>query len=536
MSARTPARFGFLFFGTAALAWIACLAATPASAQRYGGTLRGAVIESWPSLSIHEEATITTVWPVSPMYNNLIVYDPARQVESPDHLVGELAESWAWSDGGKKLTFKLRRGVKWHDGKPFTAADVKHTFDVVRGVSEKRLKLNPRKLWYEHVQEIVANGDYEVSFVLKRPQPSLLSMLATGYSPIYPAHIDPVELRTRSVGTGPFRLKEALPDQYLLMEKNPEYFVKGRPYLDAIKYVVIKSRPARTAAQIAGDIDTAMPAMSTRATRDQILAAVPSMVEQSVSYGTTDNILVNTRKPPFDNLKVRQAVNLALDRKAAIKAAADGYGVPGGAILPPPYGAWGLSQAEVQKLPGNGDPVQDKIQARKLLAEAGFGPDKPLKVAVSTRSFETYVDVATWVVDQLRQVGIDGTLEIVESGVWFGRLARRDFQLAINQTGVAPDDPDGNLIENYTCGSQRNYTDFCSKEIEALIGQQSQELDHAKRVKLVHEIDQRLQIEVARPILDHKLDAFMHWPYVKNLTAHNSIYNWGRMQDVWLEK
>jgi len=312
--------------------------------------------------------------------------------------------------------------------------------------------------------------------------------------------------------------------------------VKGRPYLDAIRYVVIKARPARTAALSTGDLDTAMPAISTRATRDQIVAAVPGMVVQMVSYGTSDNILLNTRKPPFDNLTVRQAVNLALDRKAAIKAVADGFGVPGGALLPPPYGAWGLAPEQVRQLPGHGEPEQDKARARKLLAEAGYGPARPLKITVSTRSSELYVDMATWVVDQLRQVGIDGTLEIVETGVWYGRLARREFQLALNQTGVAPDDPDGNLIENYTCGSQRNYSDFCSKEIEALIARQSQELDRAQRQRLVHELDIRLQTEVARPILDHKLDAFMHWPYVKNLTAHNSIYNWGRMQDVWLDK
>jgi len=526
----SAARIGFCLAGFVALA------APSAPAQKYGGTLRGALIESWPSLSIHEEATISVVWPVSPMYNNLIVYDPARPVESSEHLTGDLAESWAWSDGGKRLTFRLRRGVRWHDDKPFTAADVKYTFDLVRGVGEKRLKLNPRKLWYDNVREIAVNGDYEVAFVLRRPQPSLLSLLATGYSVIYPSHVDPAELRTRAMGTGPFRQKDIQPDQYLLMEKNLDYFVKGRPYLDAIRYVVIKARPARTAALIAGDLDSAMPGMSTRAYAEQIVAAVPNMVVQKVSFGTTDNILLNTRKPPFDNLKVRQAVNYALDRMAAIKAAADGYGVLGGAMLPPPFGVWGLEAEEVQRLPGYGDPALDKARAKKLLSEAGYGPGKPLKVTISTRSAELYVDVATWVVDQLRQVGIDATLEIVESGVWFGRLARRDFQIGLNQTGVAPDDPDGNLIENYSCGSQRNYTDFCGKEIEALIARQSQELDRAKRIQLVHEIDRRLQTEVARPILDHKLDAFVHWPQVKNLIAHGSLYNWGRMQDVWLDR
>ncbi len=516
---------------------IAGLAASPASAQKYGGILHAVVYEGPPSLSIHEESAVSAIWPVSPIYNNLLMYDPARKLESVEHVVGELAESWAWSEGGTRLAFKLRRGAKWHDGKPFTAADVKYTFDLVRGaLSDKRLKLNPRKAWYDNVKEIVANGDFEVAFVLKRPQPSLLSMLASNLAPIYPAHVDPAQLRTGAMGTGPFRLKEVRPDEFLLVEKNPDYFVKGRPYLDAIRYAMIKARPARTAAMIAGELDIAMPATGTRAVRDQIVAAVPAMVVQEVSFNSTDNILLNSRKAPFDNLKVRQAVSMSFDRSAAIKAVADGFGVLSGANLPPPYGAWGLPGAELAKLPGYGDPARDRARARQLLAEAGYGPDHPLKVTVSTRSVEAFIDTANWVVDQLRQVGIDGTLEIVESGVWYGRLARREFQMGVNLTASAPDDPDANLFENYTCGSQRNYSDFCSKEIDTLIAEESQVLNPAKRMQLVHEIDRRLQIEAARPIIDQKIEAFMHWPYVKNLTAHNSIYNYGRMQDVWLDK
>src|SRR5262249_1127420 len=155
-------------------------------------------------------------------------------------LVGELAESWAWSDGGKRLTFKLRHGVTWHDGKPFTSADVKYTFDLVRDLTEKRLKLNPRKQWYANVAEVKTDGDFGVTFLLKQPQPGLLNLLASAYGPIYPAHVDPAELRTRAVGTGPFMLKEAVAEQRIVMVRNPHYFVKGRPYLDGLEYAVIK--------------------------------------------------------------------------------------------------------------------------------------------------------------------------------------------------------------------------------------------------------------------------------------------------------
>src|SRR5574341_646775 len=229
--------------------------AAPAPAQKYGGVLKAVHRENPPNLSIHENATVSTTWPMTPVYSNLVFYNYDNAVETTDDLVAELAESWAWSDGGKKLTFKLRRGVKWHDGRPFSARDVKHTFDTLREAGgAKRLRLNPRKLWYENVKDVVANGDYEVSFVLERPQPSLLSMLANGYTPIYPAHIDPGELRTRAVGTGPFKLKTYEPDKLIEVEKNPDFFIKGRPYLDGITYTVIKDRQARAAALMTGQI------------------------------------------------------------------------------------------------------------------------------------------------------------------------------------------------------------------------------------------------------------------------------------------
>src|SRR5579863_7434708 len=145
--------------GIIAVALVGGLAVPQSHAEKYSGLLRAVLRENPPSLSIHEEATISTVWPVMPMYNNLVLYDWDKPVETVEHLTPELAESWAWSDGGKLLTFKLRRGVTWHDGKPFTSADVKYTFDLVRGlVPGKRLKLNPRKLYYDNVKEIQTEG------------------------------------------------------------------------------------------------------------------------------------------------------------------------------------------------------------------------------------------------------------------------------------------------------------------------------------------------------------------------------------------
>ena len=136
----------------------AALLAVPALAQKQGGTLRLYHRDSPASMSILEEATVSTVMPMMPVFNNLVVYDQHVPQNSLSSIVPELAESWAWSDDGKTLTFKLRQGVKWHDGKPFTAADVKCTWDLLTGKGQARLRVNPRKAWYENLDSVTTNG------------------------------------------------------------------------------------------------------------------------------------------------------------------------------------------------------------------------------------------------------------------------------------------------------------------------------------------------------------------------------------------
>lgn len=524
----------------ATLVVVATAPAAPAASPtpKPGGLLNLMQREPLPSMSIHEEATVSTVWPMSPCYNNLVLFDPLKSQENMDTIVGELAEKWEWQDGGKALAFTLRKAVRWHDGQPFTSKDVKHTFDTVReapGITAK-LRVNPRKLWYENVTVVEAPDPTIVIFRLRRPQPSLLLMLASGYGPVYPAHVPPAQLRTKCVGTGPFRVKEHKPGEYLELERNPEYFVKGRPYLDGLKYIAIKDRATKFAALQAGRLDVSFPGDANKTIAEQVKQAVPQMVLQVSSENVNDNIIINHKKPPFNDPRVRRAISLAIDRQAFVKAVHQGGAMQGAAMAPKPYGVWGLSEKDLGSLPGYGDPAKEKAEARKLLAEAGYGPGKPLKVTMSTRAIPIYVDFASFVVDQLKHVGIEATLEQVETGVWHPKVTRREFELGANLTGIGPDDPDANFFENFKCGSPRNYSDYCNPEVDRMIEEQSQTLDPAKRLGLVHEIDKRLQLEGARPIMGWRVLYFQHWPSVKGLVAHQSIYNFGRMQDVWLDK
>ena len=526
--------------GSAVLAFTAILVAgAPAEASKPGGVLTLTLREDLPQgFAVHETSTISSVWPVMPCLNNLVLFDPLKATESPDTVIGELAEKWSWQDGYRNLVFFLRKDVKWHDGKPFTSKDVKYTFDILREAPDSpvKLRINPRNDWYANVEAVEAADPHTVIFRLKRPQPSLLLMLASGYSPVYAAHVPAANYRTSCIGTGPFKVKEWRKGEFLEYVRNPDYFVKGRPYLDGLKYVVIKEPGTRIAALQTGQVEVSFPNEVSKTNADQLKAAVPKLVITPYSTNVNDNVIMNIKKPPFDNVKVRLAVSHGIDRRALIQAVHQGGAVAGAAMAPKPYGVWGLLEGDLNGQPGYGKAADDKAKARKLLAETGFSPQSPLKVEMVTRNIAIYVTMASFVISELKQIGIEATLKQIETAQWHATATRGDYQIGANLTGIGPDDPDANFYENFICGSPRNYSFYCNEQVMAQIHQQSQELDPKKRLVQVQAIQKKLEEEAARPLLDWRLDYFTVWPHVKNLIPHQSIYNFGRMQEVWLDK
>ncbi len=154
------------------------LASGPAGGQtpKRGGILNAMLAEDPPGFSIHESSTISGVWPLSPCYSNLVLFDPLKPQESAETVIPELAERWSWQDNYRNLVFFLRKNVRWHDGQPFSAKDLKYTFDVVREARDAsaKLRLSPRKDWYENVEAIETPDSQTVIFRLKRAQPSLV--------------------------------------------------------------------------------------------------------------------------------------------------------------------------------------------------------------------------------------------------------------------------------------------------------------------------------------------------------------------------
>ena len=526
-------------FAALATALLAALTLSTAQAAepKHGGIFHVYHRETPPSLSIIEEATFSVNIPMMAVYNNLVIYDQHIPQNSISTIRPELATSWSWDQAGTALTFKLRQGVKWHDGKPFTAQDVKCTFDLIQGKSQDKLRKNPRKGWYENVTDVTPNGDNEVTFHLKRPQPSVLAMLASGYSPIYPCHVSAAQMRTHPIGTGPFKFVEMKQNESIKLVKNPDYWKKGLPYLDGIEYTIIRDRSTAELAFIAGKVDMTFPTVMTPALVKDIKKQDPTAVCEIVPINVSTNLIVNRDKAPFDSADLRKALALSLDRKSMIDIIQQGEGDVGGSMLPSPEGFWGMPPDVLKTITGYGDVKKDRDEAQGIMKKLGYGPDKPLKIKVSTRNLATYRDPAVVLIDQLKSIYVDAELEPVESGAWFAKVARGDYSVGLNLTGNGIDDPDQSFYENYGCGSQRNYTHYCNKDLQKLFDEQSQITDIAKRKKLVWQIDKQIQEDVARPILFHARSGTCWKPYVKNMTLMtNSSYNGYRYEDVWLDK
>lgn len=523
--------------GVAAILILLCTC-IPSQAQKSGGTLRLYLWDNPPSTSIHEEATVSTTVPFMPVFSNLVLYDQHRPLNTADSIQPELATSWSWNDAKTKLTFKLREGVTWHDGKPFTAKDVVCTMDLLQGKAKDRFRKNPRRIWWQNVKLVTATSDHEVVFELKRPQPAFVSLFATGYNPVYPCHVPAAEMRTKPVGTGPFKFESFKSSEGVVLRKNPDYWKKGHPYLDAIEFRIISNRSTRILSFVAGDLDMTFALDLTPPLVADILSQAPKAHCEIPPTNNSVNLIVNRNKPPFDNPKLREALALSLDRNAFNTIIYQGKTKIGGVMMAPPEGSWGMPADVAAKLPGYGGTVDDnRAKARTIMEGLGYTAEKPLKIKVSTRGVPLYRDPAVILVDQLKSIHVDAELDVVDASIWFGKVARGDYTVGLNTTAAAIDDPDVQLYENYSCGSERNYTKYCNKDVDALTDKQSQEADPEKRKKIVWEIESLLAQDVARPIIVQGIAGLCWYPHVKNFTLHrNSIYNNWRFDDVWLDR
>jgi peptide/nickel transport system substrate-binding protein len=511
---------------------VVAVAAVPAAeTPRRGGILLVAIGADAPSLDPHQEQTFAVLQPVAPLYSTLLQIDP----QSYPNIIGDLAREWAISPDGLTYTFKLHPGVKFHDGSLLTAADVKASYDKI--VFPPKGVRSIRKHWYSAIASIEAPDPGTVVFKLKFPSASLLGNLASPWNVIYPKKYldkDPNYFKTNVVGSGPFKFKSYTRGSTFEGERNPDYFVKDRPYLDGYKFFISTETSVRAAAIRSGRAHIEfrnLPHTEVEAIRKQLGDKV---VVQSTPYIIQFGIAINNSVKPFTDVRVRKALTLGIDRYTGGKVLYQLTGLRDVGAFARPGTEWALPQAELEKFPGFWrDAEKSRAEARRLLAEAGY--PNGFKVVLKNRNVKLpYQDFAVYVVQEWKKIGIEAEHRPLETASWYadGR-DQGTYELIVFPAGALIDDPD-QLLPPYTPGAPQNWSRFSNPALVDLFERQARTLDPAERRKLVIE-HQKIVLENAYvlPGLWWSRNV-VHWAKVKNWVAPPNHFTNQKLQDVWL--
>lgn len=502
-------------------------ASSASKKPEYGGILTYRLAGDPPNFDMISNSTYMVQNPMAPIYNNLVTFDPMN----PDKVIGDLAQKWEVSPDGKVYTFSMIKGVKFHDGKPCTSQDAKFTYDRTRNPPEGGV--SPRKGSLEMIDGIETPDEHTVRFVLKQPAPSLLNILAQGWMAVLPKHVieEKGDMKKTAIGTGPFKLSKYTRGVSLELVRNPDYHIKGRPYLDGITYYIIPDPGTAMANLRTGQLLFYMMTGDEARTAEKDFP--DKVVIQRCPYLVFLTVNFNSKRKPWDDVRVLQAVSLAIDRNEAIKVVALGDGDPGGFM--PPKGIWALPLEELEKLPGYGKDISANIAAaKKLLAEAGY--PNGFSTTLLTRKGTDFEPLSVFLKDQLAKIGIDAKLDVQETASAYASLNKRAFDMAPWVHGIALDDPDAIFSEFYTCGASRNYSEICSEEVDKLFARQSQAVHLEERKKLVAQMEKAALSSYSKILLYWARRFVGLSPRVQNYMIHPSLYNNQRLQDVWLAK
>ncbi|MBI2907430.1 MAG: hypothetical protein HYX92_07245 [Chloroflexi bacterium] len=502
-------------------------AATPkpsAEQPRYGGILTVSNISPDPQdLDLVSDHRVPTLTIIRPAYSGLLQYDPF------DHgkIVSELAERWEMAPDGKTYTFYLRKGVKWHDGRPFSSADAKFTLERMIDTSDpEKVRLLEKREAMSGITRVEAPDADTVKVTLKLPRGSFVPWMAWGSLVMAPRHVPPAQLASTPMGTGAFKYKSFARGSSLEVVKNPDFYVKGRPHLDGITFYIIRDQTTKMAAFRTGQLKLIRDFLPSSV--KEIKQNMPNAVVQIADKLSFGYFGMNATKPPLNDIRIRRAASMVVDRPAAIEVLAEGFGALG-TVMPP--GEWARPQEEILKLPGYRRPKDvDVTEAKKLMAEAGFSSG--FKTTMLSAARPDYERVAVFLADQLAKIGIEARLNLIEFAAYNRERAVGNFEVTAAGPGAAYiPDPAGH--RKYY--GRENFVGLKDERIFDLIDQQDAATDKAERKKLLWEMDSRLMEQAAIVILFWASMTTANWPEVRNFKEWSQFNNYA-YTDVWLAK
>jgi peptide/nickel transport system substrate-binding protein len=525
-------RLKSLLLTAAALAIVA--GGAHAQAPKRGGELRFAVSAEPPNYDCHAQSSFAFIHPVRPHYNTLLKFDTANYPK----VVGDLAESWTVSKDGLTYTFRLRKGVRFHDGSAFTSEDIKATYDRLRNPPAGVRSL--RAASYEDIAAIETPDPLTVVFKLKKQNASMLSNFASPWDCVYSAaklKQDPKFPERNILGTGPFTFVEHVAGSHWIGRRFDGYFEKGKPYLDSYRAIFISGAPMVNALA-AGEVLVEFRGHSP-ANRDRLMQTLGDKAVVVESPWVCSLVVTfNTKKPPFDDARVRRALSLAIDRWGGAQALSKVALVRHvGGLLRPGYDL-AISEQELVKMPGFSKDINaSRAEARKLLKEAGH-PN--LTFTLTNRNVAMpYTPVGVFLIDQWRQIGLNVKHEQLDTKLYLAAQQRDNptFDAALDFNCDFMDEPNLQLQKYLSHDrSSINYAQQTDRVLDELFDRQSGELDRKKRYAILREFEKRAleQAYTIPTIWWHRI--IVHHRQMKGWHITPSHYVGQDLADVWLDQ
>lgn len=511
----------------AAAAWL--LTSGAVHAQTQGGTLTAIVQPEPPILMLGLNQQAPTQYVAGKIYQSLLTYDQELKPRP------SLAKSWKASSDGLTYTFELQRGVKWHDGQPFSAADVVFSVDKFLREMHPRGRLVINK----YIASVTALNDYTVEFKLKESFSPFMSLFVVDNMPMVPKHIyEGTDFRTNPanqtpIGTGPFKFKEWKKGSHIILTRNTDYWKKGQPYLDEIVFRVIPDAASRAVAFEKGDVQ-----LLRGGDVDNVdikrLKALPN-VEMTTKgwemYAPLAFMSMNQRKPPFDNVKVRQAVMHALNRKFIVDNIFFGMGK----VATGPIASTTLYYDK--NVPQY---AFDLKKARALIQESGVNVGAtPIKILAFPYG-SAWDRLAEYTKQSLEQIGFKVQIDPADAGGWAKRSGEFDFDVTFNFTyqygdpalGVARHFLSTNSIKGSPFVNNQGYKNL---KVDELFATAAAARTPELRQKLYSEVQNVLTTEVANGVLFEMEYATFYPKYIKNLVKTGIGLN-ETFDDVYFDK